>query len=101
VTAFPGVPPCPSEALVEEQEGIAGLNLEDDVGLGRGTGMELRLGPYLPLDRLGIVRCNDPAREREVRKVPAIGVERGIGEIGWTGKCEFVSAGGRMPAPGR
>ena len=97
----PGISPCPAEAVVEHLETLSGRELTDCCRFLRRPVAEQRRRRNFPRDRLRIMRCDHPSGERNVRKVLAIGVEVGIGGVRGSGKREFVSAGGRMPAPGR
>jgi hypothetical protein len=48
-------------------------------------------------DRLGIMRRNDPAGQRDVGQILAIGVERWVGRVRRAVERKFLSAGGRRP----
>jgi hypothetical protein len=66
-----------------------------------GGGKQRRPCGDQAIHRLGIMRRNHLAGERDVGEVLAIGVMLGIGQVGGAAESETFSAGARRLAPGR
>jgi hypothetical protein len=98
---FAGVAPRPAQAVVKHRERLSGLQLADLVGISPWDGAEIRRSSDRAEKRLGIMGRDDPACERDIREIFAVGIEIRIRRIGRPAEYKFVSAGGRRPGLGR
>jgi hypothetical protein len=96
-----GIAPAPAEAVVEHRESFSRLQQPDHGGVVRWGAPQRRWSADDAIERNREMGGNDPAGERDVGEVPAVGVEVGVRRVGGSGKGELLSAGGRRRAPGR
>src|SRR3954447_26113901 len=98
---FACIAPRPAEAVVEQVEALAYLQLTNGVAaLVRRTAQDRRCGDFA-FDRLRVMRGDDPVHERNVGEILAEGVVAGGRWIRRAGEHETPSAGARRLAPGR
>jgi len=71
---FTGIAPSPAETVVEHRERVAGLELEQRLGIVRWGREEVRGLRHHPLKRLGVVRCDDLVDERAIGEVGPVSV---------------------------
>ena len=95
-----GIAPCPAEAVVEQVERLAGIDIAQGFGVVSRQCAEDRRIRDRPRQRLGIMRCDDAAGEGYVSEILAIGVSQRVRQARRAGKSEF-SAGARKPGTGR
>ena len=82
---MPGIAPGPAGAVVEHPELISGFELGDRLGAFSGLLVERRARDEVAEQRLGIMRGDYTAGERDVGQVLAEGVELRVGRIGNAG----------------
>ena len=92
------VAPGPAEAVIEHSQHVARAQRRDQRGARLGSLPKLGIGPERAWQRLGVVRGDDPPRQRGVGQILAIGVGRRIGQDRRAGEGEAVNDGRRRAA---
>jgi len=95
------IAPSPAKAVVEHREGFASCEFANDSGIVGRSGAQRDRRRDKAAQRFGIMGGDHPARERDVGKILAIGIEFGVWRVGRSRKGELLSGGVRMLAFGR
>ncbi len=77
------IAPGPAETVVEQFERFASSKFADLLRIFMRSAPQHCRFQHLPSCRLGVMRRNDPARERDVGKILAIGIELGVRQVRW------------------